>query len=151
MKPKPLKFKGFTLIELMIVAAIIGLLAAIAIPKFSNLVIKAREAAIRGQIGSIRSAINIYYADNAGIYPAVDGFFELNSLVPRYIDAVPAITIPTNPGAHPANNLVTVGGPGPIWEWADVLGPTAWMLSDNGQFAVHCDHTDSKGSTWSLF
>ncbi|HND63455.1 MAG TPA: prepilin-type N-terminal cleavage/methylation domain-containing protein, partial [Elusimicrobiota bacterium] len=58
--------RGFTLIELMLVVAIIGLLAAIAIPKFANLVVKAKEASVRGKIGSVRSAMSIYYADNEG-------------------------------------------------------------------------------------
>jgi prepilin-type N-terminal cleavage/methylation domain-containing protein len=51
---------GFTLIELMLVVAIIGLLAAIALPKFADLVRKAREAALRGKTGAIRSAISNY-------------------------------------------------------------------------------------------
>ncbi|HND64395.1 MAG TPA: prepilin-type N-terminal cleavage/methylation domain-containing protein, partial [Elusimicrobiota bacterium] len=57
---------GFTLIELMLVVAIIGLLAAIAVPKFANLVIKAKEASTRGKLGTVRSALSIYYADNEG-------------------------------------------------------------------------------------
>lgn len=57
---------GFTLIELMLVVAIIGLLAAIAVPKFAKMVIKAKEASTRGKLGSVRSALSIYYADNVG-------------------------------------------------------------------------------------
>ncbi len=64
---------GFTLIELMLVVAIIGLLAAIAIPKFGNLVIKAREASVKGALGTLRSAISIYYANNEGQYPYLNG------------------------------------------------------------------------------
>ncbi|HNG46017.1 MAG TPA: prepilin-type N-terminal cleavage/methylation domain-containing protein, partial [Elusimicrobiota bacterium] len=64
-----MKKNGFTLIELMLVVAIIGLLAAIAIPKFANLVVKSREAAMKGQLGAIRSALSIYYSDNEGFYP----------------------------------------------------------------------------------
>ena len=60
-RPKKLESNGFTLIELM--------LAAIALPKFSNLVDKAWDAVVRGQTGTIRSAVGIYYADNAGMYP----------------------------------------------------------------------------------
>src|SRR5262245_31914786 len=77
--------KGFTLIELMLVVAIIGLLAAIAIPKFANLVDKAKEAKIKGTLGSVRSAMSIYYADNEGIFP--QGVSP--TLVPRYYPEVP--------------------------------------------------------------
>lgn len=62
--------KGFTLIELMIVIAIIGILAIIAIPRFVDLVDKAREGATKGNIGAIRGALVIYYGDNEGNYPA---------------------------------------------------------------------------------
>ena len=60
------KKKGFTLIELMIVVAIIGILAAIAIPKFADLIRKSNEGATKGNLGSVRSALSIYFADNDG-------------------------------------------------------------------------------------
>ena len=53
--------KGFTLIELMIVVAIIGILAAIAIPKFANLINKSKEGATKGALSTVRSAIQVYY------------------------------------------------------------------------------------------
>ena len=62
--------QGFTLIELMIVVAIIGILAAVAIPKFADLVIKSKEATVKGQLGSVRSAVSIYYGDTEGVNPA---------------------------------------------------------------------------------
>jgi type II secretion system protein G len=58
--------KGFTLVELMIVIVIIGILAAIAIPKFADMVDKSKEGATKGQLTSLRSAINLYYSDNEG-------------------------------------------------------------------------------------
>ena len=61
--------KGFTLIELMIVIAIIGILAVIAIPRFVDLIDKAREGATKGCLGAIRGALVIYYGDNEGLYP----------------------------------------------------------------------------------
>jgi general secretion pathway protein G len=59
---------GFTLIELMIVIAIVGILAAIAQPNLQKTVIKAREAVLRDDLFQLRDAIDQYYVDN-GKYP----------------------------------------------------------------------------------
>jgi prepilin-type N-terminal cleavage/methylation domain-containing protein len=52
---------GFTLIELMIVVVIIGILAAIAIPKFTNVKDRANESACRTNMRAIASAESVYY------------------------------------------------------------------------------------------
>lgn len=48
---------GFTLIELVVVIVILGILAAFAIPRFVNISTQAREAAVRGLAGSLRSSV----------------------------------------------------------------------------------------------
>jgi prepilin-type N-terminal cleavage/methylation domain-containing protein len=53
------KQKGFTMIELMIVVAIIGILAAIALPKFADMIEKSREGSTKGNIGALKSANSI--------------------------------------------------------------------------------------------
>ncbi len=61
---KMLKNKqGFTLIELMIVVAIIGILAAIAIPNFMNYQCKAKQSEAKSSLGSIRVAQEAYFAE----------------------------------------------------------------------------------------
>lgn len=53
---------GFTLIELVMVIVILGILAATALPKFSDLGAEARSAVLEGTKGSINSAAITYYA-----------------------------------------------------------------------------------------
>jgi general secretion pathway protein G len=60
--------KGFTLLELMIVIAIIGILASLAQPSYKAAVKKSREAALKENLYNIRGVLDQYYADN-GKYP----------------------------------------------------------------------------------
>jgi general secretion pathway protein G len=59
---------GFTLIELIIVIAIIGILATIAVPAMQDAPTKAREAVIRADLYQMRSCIDQHLADK-GVYP----------------------------------------------------------------------------------
>ena len=56
--------KGFTLIELLIVVVIIGILAAIAIPKFANTKEKAYVASMKSDLRNMATAEESYFADN---------------------------------------------------------------------------------------
>ena len=145
---------GFTLIELMIVVAIIGILAAIAIPKFADLLRKAQEGATKGKLGSIRSALSIYYADNEGYFP-IDAKTNPSTvledtLIPKYIDVLPESQAPPY---HASSNLVrTHGTPynhthdDGYWGYGSLAAD-----SDFGALWVMCSHTDSKGAQWSTY
>jgi prepilin-type N-terminal cleavage/methylation domain-containing protein len=62
--------KGFTLIELMIVIAILGILAAVAIPNFLNARGKAQDASALSTLEAVKTALEMYAADN-GAYPTI--------------------------------------------------------------------------------
>jgi len=56
--------KGFTLIELMIVVAIIGILAALAIPAYTDYTIKSRVSEGASLVGSWKTAMEVYWSEN---------------------------------------------------------------------------------------
>lgn len=65
---KPMQ-KGFTLIELMIVVAIIGILAAVAIPQYQNYTIRAKLSKVHTCFAPIKTALAVFQQEN-GAFPA---------------------------------------------------------------------------------
>lgn len=64
--------RAFSLVELIVVVVIIGILAAIAIPRFSRGAAGAGDSNIRGNLSVLRNAIELYYYEH-GEYPAEKG------------------------------------------------------------------------------
>lgn len=57
--------KGFTLIEIVMVIILLGILAAVAIPRFIDMSREAKRSAAKGVLGGVRGAISIAYANHA--------------------------------------------------------------------------------------
>jgi general secretion pathway protein G len=74
------RVKGFTLIEVLVVVAILGILAAIVVPKLMDRPDEARRVAAKADIASLVSALKLYRLDN-GFYPSTDQ--GLGALVQR--------------------------------------------------------------------
>lgn len=134
--------RGFTLIELMIVVAIIGILAAIAIPKFAELIRKSSEGSSKGNLGALRSAMSIYYGDMEGQYPSTMGGLTIGG---KYMTGIPPAKAPNYHTDSSAETLFSVSGIVDAGGWAFIDVATNANVSN---VLVSCTHTDTKGTTW---
>jgi general secretion pathway protein G len=75
MKNRQLKQHGFTLIEVMVVVVILGILAAILVPKVMDRPDQARKTKARQDIRALEAALNLYKLDNY-VYPTTDQGLE---------------------------------------------------------------------------
>ena len=66
--------RAFSLIELVIVIVIIGIIAAIAVPRMSRGAAGATDAALRADLATLRSAIDLYHTEHEGLYPTEAAF-----------------------------------------------------------------------------
>ena len=67
------KKKAFSLIELVIVIVILGIIAAIAIPRIGSGSKNAGESALRANLASLRNAIDWYYSEHNNFFPGAKG------------------------------------------------------------------------------
>jgi type IV pilus assembly protein PilA len=153
--------KGFTLIELMIVVAIIGILAAIAIPNFLKFQAKSKQSEAKANLGAIFTGEVAYFGEN-NVY---GNFAQINwspSGTPRYRFALGTWGAPDNtlnvgsPATIPApvwtgniNNVVEADGtttmtPAPHIPWIDNT-TTAFTAGAGGAIS-----TSAKSDCWSI-
>jgi len=141
-------YAGFTLIELMIVVAIIGILAAIAIPKFAEMIRRTKEGKTKCELGNLRSAIILYYSDMEGMqYPqnAAAISNETGPIQTKYLSKMP--TVKLGHGSHEETSDIDDFNAG---DALTDLGNWGYIAT-RGSVFVNCNHTDTKGeyiSSW---
>ena len=84
--------RGFTLVELLVVLAIVAVLLSIAAPRYTGSVDRAKEAVLRENLASLRDALDKHYSDT-GHYPS-----KLEELVTkRYLRRIPLDPVTDSP------------------------------------------------------
>ena len=124
---------GFTLIELMVVIVIIGMLAAIVVPRFMGAASKAAQTTARAQINSFRTALQFYKLENVRYPSTAEGLEALikNAAGKNYLQD--SETIPKDPwgndyqlaapGTHNPNGVdIWSNGPDGVPGTADDVG-----------------------------
>jgi len=110
--------RAFTLIEILIVVVILGILAAIVIPQFTDASTQASEASVRSQLQTLRGQLELYRVQHADQYPdlAANGWDDLVN--ENYIQAEPK-----NPLQSNSTTISDAAAAGVGWVWTSA-GPT---------------------------
>ncbi len=110
---------GFTLVEILIVVVILGILAAIVIPQFTQASTEARESSLASNLQTIRSQIELYKIQHGDEWPRVDtvenftadmctrgadGFGPYLQKIPANPFSTGAVTLLSGAGAAPGDN-----------------------------------------------
>ncbi len=144
------KEKGFTLVELLVVIAIIGVLATLLLLQLGGARGKARDAKRISDVAQLRTALEQYYDDNAGTYPAMS-LYDASDPLKAYIGVgrMANTTDPLDQAQYGYSTAPAVGGKllkyqvwvelevgNPALKTDDDITTTGWTARSTGRLGV---------------
>lgn len=163
---KKMKKTSFTLIEVILVVTILGILAAMVLPTFSDHATGARESAAKSNLMTIRSQIELYKLQHNGVPPGyVDGVgapiatMRLQLVGTTQVGGLASpSTVPTAPFLYgpyvkkipknPFNNLSTIAYVAEATAFSAAVNGTSsgWLYKkETGEFVINWTSTDKEG------
>lgn len=170
------KHSGFSLVELVIVIVILGIIAAVAIPRITSGSRNAGESALRANLQTMRNSIDWYYAEHGNIFPGAKGdgvnladtpealisqltqFSKLDGTVsatpdpafpfgPYVRGKLPKLTV----GSNTSQNTIAVLNQTAALT-VDVAGGTGWIYNvATGEIIANADDIANDGTTYNTF
>jgi len=101
-----LERKGFTIIELLIVIAVIAILVGIALPRFKGMQDEGKIAQAKGELRTLQSAVESYYIHQNNTYPTALTLLTGTTIMPNLLGSV----LPTDPFNSASNYTYAVNG-----------------------------------------
>ncbi|MBN1470098.1 MAG: type II secretion system protein [Fusobacteriaceae bacterium] len=146
--------KGFTLIELMIVVAIIAILAVVAAPKFGQQLKKAKDSRAVSLLGTYRSALTMHAADNEAVYAT--SFSAIGTYVD---DKTVTTTFDSTSGQTPYTTLAGVGDEAGAQVGTSTVHatPKPWVVMKidgtvtETSISIIGSGNDTKGTSWASY
>lgn len=143
MMPDSCRHRAFTLIEILIVVVILGILAAIVVPRFSDATETSKENALKGNLFRLRQQIEIYKAEH-GDYPTLADFIDQMTLASDKAGDTAAVGTsgyPFGPYIHqmpvnPFTDTVPIG--------SGAVGSSAWYYDETTGHIAPNDSVDRR-------
>ena len=139
MKTYRTRKSGFTLVEILIVVIILGILAAIVIPQFTNASQDARKSSLVSQLQTIRSQLELYKLQHRDLWPTSDGavgsaWAWAKMTAKTNDDGTTTGTPDLGPylQAAPRNSISTLGDPTTVFSAASLSGAGATVSTASG-------------------
>lgn len=161
--------KGFTLVEMIIVVAILGIMAAIVIPKFQGNMVQAKDSASMTNLATMRTQIELYALQHNGYPPGyIDGVgttianMELQLTGTSTLTGLPSTsTVPAAPFVHgpylkkipknPFNSLSTIAYVPEATVFSTVVDGTSsgWLYKkETGEIVLNWTGSDTSGTPY---